>query len=132
MFDAGSRQACKVRVTITNTPLHALTTLNDETWVEASRLLASTVKREAGSDKERIATAFERVCARQPSASELAVFERQLAKGRELFAAAPEQAREFIGIGASEVPAESDPIELAALTNVCLTIFNLDEALTRE
>ncbi|MFN9341426.1 MAG: DUF1553 domain-containing protein [Planctomycetota bacterium] len=132
MFDAGSRQACKVRVTITNTPLHALTTLNDETWVEASRLLASTVQREAGSDKERIATAFERVCARQPSASELAVFERQLAKGRELFAAAPEQAREFIGIGASEVPAESDPIELAALTNVCLTIFNLDEALTRE
>ena len=56
----------------------------------------------------------------------------QLAKGRELFAAAPTQAREFVDLGASEVPAEVDAVELAALANVCLTIFNLDEALTRE
>lgn len=132
MFDAGSRQACKVRVTITNTPLHALTTLNDETWVEAARLLATTVQGETDSDERRIAAAFVRVCSRQPAAGELAVLERQLAKGRELFSAAPDQAREFVELGASQVPAEVDAVELAALTNVCLTIFNLDEALTRE
>lgn len=132
MFDAGSRQACKVRVTITNTPLHALTTLNDETWVEAARLLATAVEAEADTDAERISSAFLRVCSRPPVASELAVLQRQLVKGRELFAAAPERAREFCEIGASELPTDANRVELAALANVCLTMFNLDEALTRE
>ncbi|HSI73704.1 MAG TPA: DUF1549 domain-containing protein, partial [Fimbriimonas sp.] len=35
MFDASSRQVCTVRPSLTSTPLHALTTLNDPTWVEA-------------------------------------------------------------------------------------------------
>src|SRR6185503_6203107 len=41
MFDASSRQACRVRLATTSTPLHSLTTLNDPTWVEAARLLAA-------------------------------------------------------------------------------------------
>jgi hypothetical protein len=40
MFDASNRQTCRVRSAITSTPLHALTTLNDPTWVEAARALA--------------------------------------------------------------------------------------------
>ena len=132
MFDAGARQACKVRITITNTPLHALTTLNDETWVEAARLLACQVQTDASSDAERITSAFLRICSRKPAENELQVLQRQLERGRQLFAADPQKAKEFVEIGASEVPAQTDAVELAALTNVCLTIFNLDEALTRE
>ena len=40
MFDASNRQTCRVRSGTTSTPLHALTTLNDPTWVEAARALA--------------------------------------------------------------------------------------------
>ncbi|MCA9171695.1 MAG: DUF1549 domain-containing protein, partial [Planctomycetales bacterium] len=40
MFDTSNRQTCRVRTSITSTPLHALTTLNDPTWVEAARVLA--------------------------------------------------------------------------------------------
>ena len=40
MFDASTRQSCRVRAIPTSTPLHALTTLNDPTWVEAARTLA--------------------------------------------------------------------------------------------
>ena len=40
MFDASNRQTCRVRSATTSTPLHALTTLNDPTWVEAARALA--------------------------------------------------------------------------------------------
>ena len=40
MFDASTRQTCKVRQSSTSTPLHALTTLNDVAWVEAGRALA--------------------------------------------------------------------------------------------
>ena len=42
MFDASNRQTCRVRQSTTSTPLHALTTLNDPTWVEAARVLART------------------------------------------------------------------------------------------
>jgi hypothetical protein len=42
MFDTANRQTCTVRAGQTSTPLHALTTLNDPTWVEAARVLAET------------------------------------------------------------------------------------------
>lgn len=132
MFDAGTRQACKVRMTITNTPLHALTTLNDETWVEAARLLASQIQADAATDADRIKLAFLRVCSRKPVERELQILQRQLERGRKAFAAEPQKAKEFIEIGASEIPVDADAVELAALANVCLTIFNLDEALTRQ
>jgi hypothetical protein len=40
LFDTSNRQACRVRSQPTSTPLHALTTLNDPTWVESARVLA--------------------------------------------------------------------------------------------
>lgn len=132
MFDAGSRQACKVRVTITNTPLHALTTLNDTTWVEAARLLAAVVMQEHPAADSQISAAFLRVCGRRPGATELAILLRQLERNRQAFSLQPHQAQEFLSAGSSRVDARIDPIELAALSNVCLTILNLDEALSRE
>ncbi|MEC8801121.1 MAG: PSD1 and planctomycete cytochrome C domain-containing protein, partial [Planctomycetota bacterium] len=42
-FDTASRQTCSVNMSRTNTPLHALTTLNDTTFVEASRVLAQSI-----------------------------------------------------------------------------------------
>ena len=51
MFDASNRQTCRVRSTTTSTPLHALTTLNDPTWVEAARMLAEESMK-AGRDRD--------------------------------------------------------------------------------
>ena len=45
MFDVSNRQTCRVRSATTSTPLHALTTLNDPTWVEAARALAEDLRR---------------------------------------------------------------------------------------
>ena len=50
MFDASNRQTCRVRSAITSTPLHALTTLNDPTWVEAARTLAQRSMRARSSE----------------------------------------------------------------------------------
>ena len=49
-FDVASRQVCKLRPSRTNTPLHALTLLNDTTYVEAGRKLAERVIKEGGDD----------------------------------------------------------------------------------
>src|SRR5207253_7534657 len=58
-FDSANRQTCTVKNVITNTPLHALTTLNDTTYVEAARALAERAIRQAkGGDADRVALAF--------------------------------------------------------------------------
>jgi hypothetical protein len=133
MFDASSRQACRVRPSITSTPLHALTTLNDVTWVEASRALAERVMKVAGSHPDaRLSEAFRRVCARRPAADELNILRRSLLRAQTTFRNRPAAARAFLEAGSSPRDMSLDPIEHAAYANVCLVLFNLDEALTRE
>ncbi len=131
MFDASTRQICTVKPSLTSTPLHALTMLNDVTWVEAGRALASQVIH-LRTDEARLTEAFRRACVRRPRADELQILLRSLARSREAFQADPEAAKLFLAQGDSPLPETYDPIELASLTSVCLAIYNLDEAMTRE
>ncbi|MFN3653527.1 MAG: PSD1 and planctomycete cytochrome C domain-containing protein [Armatimonadota bacterium] len=133
MFDASVRNACKVRLSITSTPLHALTTLNDVTWVEAGRALAERVMKEAGPDRNaRLTEAFRRVCARRPSAEELRILNRSLDRALRTYRADRKAAEAYLKAGESPRDPTLDPAEHAAYASVCLAIFNLDEALTRE
>lgn len=132
MFDASNRQTCKVRVATTSTPLHALTTLNDPTWAEAARVLAAR-SLETGTDTAaRLTFAFRRVLGRKPTATEITALERMFARQRTFYAAAPKAAAETLLIGAAPRSTQLPVPDHAALTAVCLALFNLDEALTRE
>jgi len=132
MFDAANRQTCTVRTSRTSTPLHALTTLNDPTWVEASRVLAERSMKAAGDLDGRLRHAFRRVLGRQPSGYELDALRRMHARQLEVYAADAAAARQLLAVGASPRDEALEPAGHAALTAVCLGIFNLDEALTRE
>jgi hypothetical protein len=132
MFDGSNRQACRVRTAITNTPLHALTTLNDVTWVEAARVLAERTMREASADDARLRSAFGRVLARPPVDREVATLRRMLQKQRAHYAGRVDDAKKLLAEGAAPRDASLDPAEHAAWTSVALALFNLDEALTRE
>lgn len=131
MFDASNRQTCRVRSSATSTPLHALTTLNDPTWVEAARNLAQVCMVQAESTTERISVAIQRVLCRPATAKEIDLltraFERQLA----IYQSDESAASELLGVGASPRDENLPAVEHAALSVVCLSILNLDEALTR-
>lgn len=133
MFDASDRQACRVRSSRTSTPLHALTTLNDPTWVEASRVLAGELlQMKLSSDQDRLDECFERVLSRTPTEFESKRLLAALNTQRELFRGNSEQAEQLLQIGEAPLAENLDAIEHAALTVLCLGILNLDEALTRQ
>ena len=133
MFDASQRQSCRMRVPVTNSPLHALTMLNDPTFVEAARALASRVLADGGGApaQARLA-AFARVLGRAPDAREAALLASMFERQRAQFAAEPGAAEAFLATGESPRDSAFDPLEHAAMAATCLAILNLDEAVTRE
>ncbi len=132
MFDASQRQSCRVRLVTTNSPLAALTTLNDPTWVEAARVLAQRVMRETTDASIQVDRAFARVLSREPTAAERALLAELRARQHAHYAHDAAAAAALLAQGESPRDETLDLAHHAALTMACLAIFNLDEALTRE
>jgi hypothetical protein len=132
-FDSAPRQTCVVKPVRTNTPLHALTTLNDVTYVEAARVMAERVLLTADLSPEgRVELAFRLVLARKPTAEETPVLLATLARLRQEFAKDPASAEKWLSLGASKRDARINAIEHASYAALCSAILNLDEALTKE
>ena len=132
MFDVSNRQTCRVRQTPTSTPLHALTTLNDPTWVEAARVLAENSMHHSKSLSEQITYAFRNVLSRIPQESDLVHLQNAMQKQFAFFYDDPIAAKAFVEVGNASRDKALDLTTHAALTAVCLAILNLDEAMTRE
>src|SRR5439155_2191235 len=130
-FDSQSRSACTVKPTRTNTPLHALATLNDPTYVEAARTLAERALA-APDDGARLELVFGRILARPPRESERKILLDGLRRLRGEYAARPDDAKKLVKVGESKRNELIDAVEHAAWTSLCLAILNLDEAVTRE
>jgi hypothetical protein len=131
-FDAASREFCTIRETRTNTPLQALVLLNDETYVEAARLLAERVMHEAGEPDERLRLAFVLVTSREPRPQEQKILRSALERHLARYQAAPADAEKLLAVGQFPRAADLPAAELAAYAAVCGTILNLDEAVMKE
>ncbi len=131
-FDSGARQVCTVKVPITNTPMHALVTLNDPAYVEASRVMAQRVLAGQGDDSIRMARAFRLATARPPTAAEASILSGRLAAVRAQFSADRPAAGKLAGAGEAPRPDGLDPVEHAAWTALCSLLLNLDEVLSKE
>ncbi len=132
MFDASNRQTCRVRQTATSTPLHALTTLNDPTWVEAARVLAENSIHHSGEVSEQIKSAFRKVMGRAPREKDLVALQNAFQKQHAFYTDDPTAAQAFVDVGTAPRDKTLDLPKHAALSAVCLAILNLDEAMTRE
>jgi hypothetical protein len=122
-FDAVSREICTVRRVRTNTPLQALTSLNDPAFFEAAEALAKRVRAEAAGARARVELAFRLCVTRRPNRAEVERMLGWLDQERRSFQARPEDANRIAGA--------SDP-ELASWTMLANVLLNLDETLTKE
>ena len=135
-FDAPFRETCTVKRSRTNTPMQALTLMNDPTFVEAARFLAARMIREAGADAaDRIAHGFWLVLARPPRSEEVALLTRALERFRTDYAAAVADARALLGVGdarAVAVPVDdAEARDLAAYALVAQILLCRDETLMK-
>jgi hypothetical protein len=131
-FDAPGRETCSVRDSRTNTPLQALTLLNDVTYVEAARAFAARILNECHGDaKTRIAWAFKQALSREPSPQELPVLSSLLEKQLKRYRYDVTAANALTNEGESKATEGMKTVELAAWTNVARTILNLHETITR-
>ncbi len=107
-FDSTARTACTVRRGRSNTPLQALTLLNDPVYVEAAQSLAQRMLKHGGDEAERLAYGFRMCVARAPRPGELAVLQQLLKDSRAAHAK-----------------------EQRAWTEVATALLNLDETISK-
>ena len=131
-FDNATRQTCEVKPIRTNTPLHALTTLNDITYVEAARVMAERIMLQEEKPEERIEMAFRLATSRNPDAKEKEILMTGWEKYLNQFSQNRQNAYDLVRTGEFRQNETLDYIEQAAFTSICSLILNLDEVLSRQ
>lgn len=131
-FDAPSREFCVVRRPRSNTPLQALTLLNDPVYVECAQALARRMLSEGGTTAEQRAAYGFRLCvardAKPAEAKKLAALAgKEIARFKEDAASATKFVK-FAGAKEEQV----DSAELAAWTVVANVLLNLDEFVMKQ
>jgi hypothetical protein len=135
-FDVPEGNVSCVRRARSNTPLQALTTLNETVAMEAAQALARRTIAEGGAnDAERVAYAFRRCVARPPNEAESAELLRLLARQTARIADGWIDPW-LLATGKNErpdnLPGGVTPAKLAAYTTVARVLLNLDETITKE
>ena len=128
MFDSASRQQCTVNASRTSTPLHALTMLNDITWIEASRVLATNALDWNGTVETSIDDMGLTILARPLSSKERKTMQKLMGTAMKYYNSHVDA---ILASGHAPAP-KRNRTQIAALTQVALAMLNLDEAITRE
>jgi hypothetical protein len=124
VFDAPSREFCIARRGHSDTPLQALTTLNDPAFFEAAQAMARRILLEGGTtDSSRATYGFRLIASRKPQARELDTLLSQFGEDQKYFERNLKEA---------EAVAGKPDAGLAAWTMFSNGLLNLDEALTKE
>ena len=135
-FDAPKGETSCVRRTRSNTPLQALTTLNESLYLECARALAVEIVVNGGAtDGDRLAYVVRRCLSRDPEDDELKLLGSFLQQQKQQFHAEGADPWPLIAAGderPANLPGNVEPQELAAWTALARVVLNLDETITRE
>jgi hypothetical protein len=135
-FDVPNGDSSCVKRVRSNTPLQALTSLNETVFMDCARALAVRAVREGGkTDEERIAFAFRCCASRPPTPEEKAVLLDLLAGQRARIEKGEVNAAELATgekAGKAKLPDGVSAPEAAAYTVIARVLLNLDETITKE
>ena len=142
-FDAPSREVCAVSRSQSNTPLQALTLLNDPVYVEAAAGLARRVQLESAPGSGvviRVERMFRLATGRFPSEAETAILVSRYEAEFQRLDGDPVTTRLMLKTwlaprGASDgepLGGSAESAELVAWMHVANVVLNLDEVITRE
>lgn len=131
IFDASNRDQCEVKRLRTNTPLQALVMMNDPQVNEAARVLAEQLMMAQSEFDEKIETAFRKILCRAPTSDELDVLSKYFDGERESFQSRPVDVEKIITHGEYRHEDVTDRVSLAALIEVIMAIYNLEETIVR-
>jgi hypothetical protein len=131
-FDAPSRNVCAVTRPRTNTPLQALTTLNDPVYMEAAQALARRMVKEGGATVEsRVQYGFRLCLARPPQTKEAERLAALFSGAQAGLVGNPKEALKLATDPLGPLPKDTDAIEMAAWTVVANVLLNLDETFAK-
>lgn len=130
-FDCPDANVACVTRPVSNTPLQALTLLNNDSHVEASQALARRLVASGEDERSRLERAVRLCVSRPPASQELAALAEVLRAAREYFQLHPDDAIKFAG-GIAPIPPSESAGELAAWVAVSRVVLNYDQFITRE
>ncbi|NNE90702.1 MAG: DUF1553 domain-containing protein, partial [Verrucomicrobiales bacterium] len=129
LLDTADREWCSVKPKRTNTPLQALTLMNETGFFESARKFAERILAE--EPDARAEFAFRAVTSRSPTADELAIL-KSAWDGYAAEFSGPAAAKKSLSVGDSKPDPKFDPVELATAAALANMLLNLDEATVRE
>ena len=124
-FDAPTGEVCVARREVSDTPLQALATLNDQVFVEASQALGRMMIARTGTTEERAAYLFRRCVTRPPTQEERDLLVKYYTTQQDRFAKKELDAAIVAGKG------DGDPSACAAWTVLARSLLNIDEAIVK-
>ncbi|NQD69339.1 DUF1553 domain-containing protein [Sphingobacterium shayense] len=130
-FDASSREVCLVDRIRTNTPLQALTTLNDPVYLEAAKNLAGMMEKDGKGDVEScIKVGYRRIMLKEPIPEKTVALQKLYVEAFDNFSKKPAEAAKFMGVDPRTFKGE-ELASKAAFMVVANALLNLDEFLTK-
>ncbi|WDE95811.1 PSD1 and planctomycete cytochrome C domain-containing protein [Lentisphaera profundi] len=131
-FDVPNREISMCSRTASNTPLQALTLLNDPTFVEAAKILGQRLIKEGGqSIDEKLNWLYINALSRKVDEQELETLKEFYQQQLKFFQMSPEQAQALLKIGNKKVDPKLNGAVLAAWTQVARSIMNMHEFIVR-
>lgn len=121
VFDSAERDVCVAKRLNTNTPLHALVTMNEPAFVDAAKALGKRLAELPGDESSKINAGLRAVLAATARPEELVAYRDFLVRNRQIYATKPKLAQDA-GLTA----------EQAAWWQVVTVMLNSDRALNKE
>ncbi len=131
IFDSSNRDRCENARGRTNTPLQALVMMNDPMVLEASRVLSTKLTEKHPDPEKAIEEAFKRIVCREMKSKEKSLLLEYYQSELAYYQSHPEEAQNTLDVGEYPMNAAAVTPQNAALMQVIVSLYNLEETITK-